>query len=609
MGSGREKLELKSSTNSSQGYLRFFVESILRRGRVGLGAFTTLQNRFHQVRVARSGPGAKAGGWNLARIGILMAAAGLLAVTAHGQVPSLLNYQGRLVVHGTSFDGSGQFKFALVNADASSVYWRNAPDVNADGEPDSAVVLTVSKGIYSVALGDTNLSNMAALPSAVFANPAVFLRVWFNDGVTGSQRLAPDQRITAVGYAMMAANVSDGAITQSKLASDLAAQFNSFTTVSADPQDAALGGLGYQAFMTVAAPAWVNGATTGAPGARSGHSAVWSGQELLVWGGDPGTGIPTASGGRYQPVTDQWQALSPLNAPSARSGHSAVWTGSQMIIWGGGASGGFATGGGLFDPVSGNWSSVSTVNAPAGRQGQVAAWNGSKLIVWGGQNSTGLLADGGLFDPVAGQWTTLTATSPPEARSGATAVWTGSSFMVWGGQGAGSALNTGAQLLFNAGAPQSAWQSLAASGAPSARTGHTAVWTGQKMIVWGGSNGGVFAGDGAAYDPVAQTWSGLSSTNAPSARSGHDAVWTGAEMIVFGGMNASGVLADGAAYNPVTDKWRPLTNPGAPVARSAATAVWSGTEVLIFGGLAGSQPLAALQRLNPQPAWYLYRKP
>ena len=524
-------------------------------------------------------------------------------------MPSLLNYQGRLAVRGTSFDGSGQFKFALVNGDASSVYWRNAPDADGDGQPDAAVALVVSRGIYSVAIGDTSLANMAALPATLFTNSAVFLRVWFNDGVTGFQLLAPDQRITAVGYAMMAANVSDGVITKSKLAPDLSAQINVLTAVSADPQDTSLGGLGYQAFMTVPAPAWVSAATVGAPGARSGHSAVWSGQELLVWGGNTGLGSPSATGGGYQPATDQWRVLSPLNAPSARSGHSAVWTGSEMIIWGGVTSGGFATGGGRFDPVSQNWSNLPNANAPAGRQGQVAVWSGSVSIVWGGQNATGLLADGALFDPVAGQWTALTAINPPAASSGATAVWTGNSFIVWGGQGAASALNTGAQLLFNFGVPQSSWQTLTASGAPSARSGHTAVWTGQKMIIWGGSNGGAYPGDGAAYDPVAQNWAPLSSANAPSARSGHNAIWTGAEMVVVGGVNASGVLADGAAYNPVTDKWRSLTNPGSPVGRSGATAVWSGTEVLIFGGLAGSQPVAALQRLNPQPAWYLYRKP
>ena len=97
--------------------------------------------------------------------------------------------------------------------------------------------------------------------------------------------------------------------------------------------------------------------------------------------------------------------------------------------------------------------------------------------------------------------------------------------------------------------------------------------------------------------------------NAPSARSGHQAVWTGDEMLVFGGRNAGGDLADGAAYRPATGTWRPLSVAGSPLARHDATEVWTGSELLVFGGLQGSTPVASLQRLNPQPTWHFYRKP
>ena len=50
------------------------------------------------------------------------------------------------------------------------------------------------------------------LPATVFDNEDVRLRVWFNDGTHGFQLLAPDRRIAAVGYALMADSVSDGAI-------------------------------------------------------------------------------------------------------------------------------------------------------------------------------------------------------------------------------------------------------------------------------------------------------------------------------------------------------------------------------------------------------------
>ena len=32
---------------------------------------------------------------------------------------------------------------------------------------------------------------------------------------------------------------------------------------------------------------------------------------------------------------DSWTATSTTNSPSARAGHSTVWTGTEMIVWGG----------------------------------------------------------------------------------------------------------------------------------------------------------------------------------------------------------------------------------------------------------------------------------
>ena len=74
------------------------------------------------------------------------------------------------------------------------------------------------KGLYSVLLGDTTLSNMTTVPASIFTNPGVWLRVWFNDGIAGFQQLTPDQRLAAVGYAIMAVTVPDGSITSAKIA-------------------------------------------------------------------------------------------------------------------------------------------------------------------------------------------------------------------------------------------------------------------------------------------------------------------------------------------------------------------------------------------------------
>jgi hypothetical protein len=59
---------------------------------------------------------------------------------------------------------------------------------------------------------------MVPIDPSVFANQDVRLRVWFDDDTHGSQLLSPDQRITAVGYAMVAQSVADGAVTSEKIA-------------------------------------------------------------------------------------------------------------------------------------------------------------------------------------------------------------------------------------------------------------------------------------------------------------------------------------------------------------------------------------------------------
>jgi hypothetical protein len=65
---------------------------------------------------------------------------------------------------------------------------------------------------------------------------------------------------------------------------------------------------------------------------------VWTGSEMIVWGGGKNYRADDNfmnTGGRYKPSTDSWIATSITGAPARRAVHTAVWTGSQMIVWGG----------------------------------------------------------------------------------------------------------------------------------------------------------------------------------------------------------------------------------------------------------------------------------
>src|SRR5664280_241972 len=139
------------------------------------------------------------------RLHLLIVTLALAAASAAAQVPGIISHQGKVTVNGTNYTGSGQFKFALVNAAGTTTYWSQDGSSSGGTEPAAAVSLPVVRGIFSVNLGDTTVANMTqTIPASVFANSAVYLRVWFNDGVNGSQLLTPDRRITSVAYALQA---------------------------------------------------------------------------------------------------------------------------------------------------------------------------------------------------------------------------------------------------------------------------------------------------------------------------------------------------------------------------------------------------------------------
>jgi len=119
-------------------------------------------------------------------------------------VPQVLNHQGRVSVGGKNFDGSGQFKFALVDGEGTTSFWSNDGTSNEGGEPTNPVTLAVTKGLYSVLLGDDTLDNMTVIPVSALDNGGVRLRVWFSDGSNGFQQFSPDQRLAATPYAIQA---------------------------------------------------------------------------------------------------------------------------------------------------------------------------------------------------------------------------------------------------------------------------------------------------------------------------------------------------------------------------------------------------------------------
>lgn len=251
-------------------------------------------------------------------------------------------------------------------------------------------------------------------------------------------------------------------------------------------------------------------------------------------------------GGRYDPVTDAWSPVSTAGAPSPRMNHSAVWTGHEMIIWGGNSSN--PDTGGKYDPVSDSWVSTSMTIAPSARTNHTAVWTGTRMIIWGGFDAAGATDTGAFYDPVFDRWQPTTTIGAPEARGDHTAVWTGTEMLVWGGESDTGPVQTGARFQNS---PQR-WTPIPIASAPVGRSRHSVIWTDSRMIIWGGYSASNEEATGGQYDPVIDSWTPTSTVGAPVARYSHTAVWTGSRMVIWGGSPTTTVSRSGGpAYTHV----------------------------------------------------------
>ncbi len=336
---------------------------------------------------------------------------------------------------------------------------------------------------------------------------------------------------------------------------------------------------------------WGPTSTSGVPTPRSGHTAVWTGTQMIVWGGNKSVYVGYLSdGARYNPATDSWSPLSTVGAPFMTTDHVAVWTGSKMLIWSG-------NGGAIYDPATDSWTAMSMSGAPSPRSYPTAAWTGTEMIIWGGKGVTSnqFLSDGARYNPLTDSWSPISTSGAPSARYGHTAIWTGSTMIIWGGTTNIGFTNTGGIYT-----PASdSWIAIPATGAPSARTSYSAVWTGSEMIIWGGRD--IYAYDsGARYSPSRNSWHPMSSSCQPMARFGHIGIWSGTEMIVWGGAdNPNGpYFKEGGRYNPITDTWQATNVIGMPNPRMGHTGVWTGTELIVWGGYDNSGINYTLTQFN-----------
>jgi N-acetylneuraminic acid mutarotase len=391
---------------------------------------------------------------------------------------------------------------------------------------------------------------------------------------------------------------------------------------------------------------WYPVRSQGAPSPRWRHISLWTGNELLIWGGQ-GSGVSQwlSDGGAYDPVQDSWRPLSLANSPVARQEPAWVSTGRELFLWGGWDQKVKALGDGArYIPDENVWRPVSPRRGPGRRWGAACVWTGQEVLVWGGwRTRSEYLGNGAAYDLAADTWRPLPLKGAPSPRAPLASAWTGDELLVWGGLvGPGSEVPdgalydplhgswrpvateggpdpvdrsrpfpsiwhwTGTELMLwtvAQGSPNPVqgwaydpaldrWRTLTATGAPEPAAwlhGGVRVWTGAELVVWRGPQAA------AIYDYARDTWRPMAAEDAPRERIGSTAVWTGHQLVLWGGhvrapeeerkQYGSIMLGDGAVYDLASDSWSELAHEGAPSPRSGGSAVWSGAEVIIWGGI------------------------
>ena len=160
---------------------------------------------------------------------------------------------------------------------------------------------------------------------------------------------------------------------------------------------------------------WTTMNTVGAPAARYYHTAVWNNNagRMIVWGGETSTYGVLNTGGIFNPATNSWTgATNSVGAPALRTKHTAIWTGTEMIIFGGvwtnpsslliELNDGFK-----YNYSTNTWTLITMTLAPSPRYNHSAIWTGTQMFVSGGIADNSSLRESYTYNPLTNVWTGL----------------------------------------------------------------------------------------------------------------------------------------------------------------------------------------------------------
>jgi hypothetical protein len=234
------------------------------------------------------------------------------------------------------------------------------------------------------------------------------------------------------------------------------------------------------------------------PFVRARAASVWTDQGLFYFGGDTAyAGTHHADAAIYDPAIDRWRETS--KAPlSGRSLAGAVWTGSEVLVWGGADSWPDAfEDGAAYHPASDHWRLLPDSPLSA-RVPLVTVWTGTEMIVWGSadREDDDAILEGAAYNPSTDNWRVLP--SAPIAINSGEGAWTGEKLIVVGSK-LNNSNHSDTKNVIGAAYPSiNQWREL-----PSVNLSPQAssvAWTGREVIAWDYEHGS------AAYQPRSDSW-------------------------------------------------------------------------------------------------------
>lgn len=198
--------------------------------------------------------------------------------------------------------------------------------------------------------------------------------------------------------------------------------------------------------------------------------ALWTGEEVVIWGGEPrGGGLPLEGGAAYRPATDTWRMMSdsPLGAVSEPGW---VWTGRELVIWEGRGEAA------AWQPEDNTWRIIE--------DWPLAGWF-YRRSVWTGEEILDVFRDLAV-DPITGKSRPIAVSPPLHQR--ASMVWADGYMVSATGEGSYDPASN-------------SWTEMPPSGLTPLATDGTAV--GSQVVAVD------YAMSASVFDPDTNSWSAL----------------------------------------------------------------------------------------------------